>query len=77
MSLFCAQLLEDTPLQKHASYDADDRYGDYDQYEPVFQPLKKQTGKAPTLKGDRRQAAKEWGRSMHKYHKQREKTGKP
>lgn len=48
-----------------------------DQEEPAFQPLRKQTGKAPTLKGDRRQQAKEWGRSMHKFHKQRPKTGKP
>ncbi len=45
--------------------------------EPAFQPLKKQTGKAPTLKGDRRQTAKEWGRAMHKYHKQRAQSGKP
>jgi hypothetical protein len=48
-----------------------------DQDEPIFQPLKKQTGKPVTVKGDRRQTAKEWGRSMHKYHKQRAKTGKP
>jgi hypothetical protein len=77
MSFFCANYLEDTPLQNYHSQDAGERYGDYDQDEPTFQPLKKQTGKAPTLKGDRRQIAKEWGRSMHKYHKQREKTGKP
>lgn len=49
-----------------------------DQEDPeTFQPLHKQTGKAQTLKGDRRQQAKEWGRSMHKFHKQRAKTGKP
>ena len=60
------------------------RYRGYDaeqwdeQDEPVFQPLKKQTGKPQTAKGDRRQVAKEWGRSMHKFQKQRGKTnGKP
>jgi hypothetical protein len=61
---------------KWRNYDAED----WDQQdEPSFQPLKKQpTGKAQTLKGDRRQTAKEWGRSMHKFHKQRTKTnGKP
>jgi len=48
-----------------------------EQDEPLFQPLKKQTGKPQTLKGDRRQQAKEWGRAHHKFHKQRAKTGKP
>jgi len=64
-------------MSKHSSYDADDLYVDYDQDEPTFQPLKKQTGKAQTIKGDRRQQSKEWGRSMHKYHKQRAKSSKP
>jgi len=49
-----------------------------DQEEPeTYQPLRKQTGKANTLKDARRQQSKEWGRSMHKYFKQRAKTGKP
>lgn len=43
----------------------------------AFQPLHKQTGKAPTPKGDRRQQSKVWGRAMHKYHKQRARNGKP
>ena len=55
----------------------DDLYDNDEQHEPAFQPIKKQTGKPPTLKGDRRQQAKEWGRSMHKFHKQRQRTGKP
>jgi hypothetical protein len=49
-----------------------------DQEEPeAYQPLRKQTGKATTLKDARRQQGKEWGRSVHKYFKQRAKTGKP
>ena len=49
-----------------------------DETEPTtFQPLHKQTGKATTLKDDRRQKGKEWGRALHKHHKQRERTGKP
>lgn len=44
-----------------------------EQDEPAFQPLKKQTGKTQTTKDSRRQQAKEWGRSIHKFHKQREK----
>lgn len=54
------------------------RYVDLDESDesesPAFQPLKKQTGKPQTLKGDRRQEAKEWGRSMHKFHKQRQRS---
>ena len=49
-----------------------------DQEEPeTYQPLRKQTGKAATLKDARRQQSKEWGREHHKYHKQRAKSGKP
>jgi hypothetical protein len=60
---------------KWQNYDAE-QWDDQD--EPGFQPLKKQTVKPTTVKGDRRQIAKEWGRSMHKFHKQRAKTnGKP
>ena len=48
-----------------------------DEEEPTtFQPLQKQSGKT-SPKGDRRQQQKEWGRTMHKFHKQRERTGKP
>ena len=60
---------------KLRNYDAEDWD---EQDEPTFQPLRKQpTGNAQTMKGDRRQSAKEWGRAIHKYHKQRAKTGKP
>jgi len=37
----------------------------------TYQPIRKQTGKATTLKDARRQQSKEWGRSMAKFHKQR------
>lgn len=45
--------------------------------EPTFQRLHKQTDKPQTVKDLRKQQGKEWGRSMHKFHKQREKSGKP
>lgn len=64
-------------MQHYHDDDTGERYADLEQDEPAFQPLKKQTGKPMTLKGDRRQQAKEWGRSMHKFHKQRAKSGKP
>ena len=49
-----------------------------DQAEPErVQRLRKQTGKPTTLKDDRRQQSKQWGRSMHKFHKQRERSNKP
>ena len=43
--------------------------------EPGFQPLRKQTGKAQTTKDSRRQQAKEWGRAVNKFHKQRRRAG--
>jgi hypothetical protein len=53
----------------------DSHYDDVD--EPVFQPLKKKTGKAPTLKSERQRHAREWGRALHKFQKQRRNNGKP
>lgn len=53
-----------------------DQWDDHED-ESTFQPLHKQTGKPQTLKDTRKQQAKEWGRSMHKFHKQRQKNGKP
>jgi hypothetical protein len=49
---------------------------DYDGLdEPMFQPLRKQGGKAETIKDERRKAAKEFGKSIHKYHKERRRNG--
>ncbi|KAB8142337.1 hypothetical protein F8S13_15235 [Chloroflexia bacterium SDU3-3] len=45
--------------------------------EPTFQQITKQSDKAQTTKDLRRQQGKEWGRSMHKFQKQRQKNGKP
>ena len=47
--------------------------------EPTFQRLRKQTGKA-VKGGDRRQASKEFGKRINKFHKERrryEGEGKP
>lgn len=54
-----------------------DAWGEND--EPTFERLRRQPGKAPTIKGDRRQQSKEFGRAMFKYHKERRKggSGKP
>lgn len=43
----------------------------------TFQPLRKQSSGSASPKADRRQRDKEWGRAMHKYHKQRGRNGKP
>lgn len=51
-----------------------------DEQEAVsFERLRKQSGKPLTVKGDRRQQEKEWGRAINKFHKQRtrENGGKP
>ncbi len=62
----------------HNDHDHDDDFHATDeQDEPTFQRLKKQTDKAQTPKGDRRQREKEWGREISKFLKQRKKTGKP
>jgi hypothetical protein len=43
-----------------------------------FERLRKQTGKPATVKSDRRQQEKEWGRAIDKFHKQRARgDGKP
>ena len=52
----------------------------YEQDEPTFQRVRKQTGKPTTLKEDRRQASKEFGKRIYKFHKERrryEGGGKP
>ena len=48
--------------------------------EPTFQRLRKQSGKPQTIKDGRKQEAKEFGRAINKFHKQRrrlEGPGKP
>jgi hypothetical protein len=59
----------------------DDDYDDIaEQDEPTFERVRKQTGKSTTLKEDRRQAAKEFGKRINKFHKERrryEGPGKP
>jgi hypothetical protein len=59
----------------------DDDYDDIsEQEEPAFQRVKKQTGKPTSLKEDRRQASKEFGKRINKFHKERrryEGPGKP
>ena len=51
-----------------------------DQDEPTFQRVRKQSGKPQTVKDSRKQGAKEFGRAVNKYHKERrryEGPGKP
>jgi hypothetical protein len=59
----------------------DDDHDDvYEQDEPTFQRVRKQSGKPATLKEDRRQASKEFGKRINKFHKERrryEGPGKP
>jgi hypothetical protein len=59
----------------------DDHHDDmHEQDEPAFQRVKKQTGKPTTLKDDRKQASKEFGKRINKFHKERrryEGPGKP
>ncbi|MFO7170894.1 MAG: hypothetical protein DIU80_022935 [Chloroflexota bacterium] len=44
----------------------------WDDEEPeTFERVRKQTGKAGTVKSDRRQREKEWGRAVSKFQKQR------
>jgi hypothetical protein len=54
-----------------------DAWDDEDQ-EPTFERLRKQSGKAQTVKSDRRQQDNEWGRATSKFLKQRSRqTRKP
>jgi hypothetical protein len=46
-----------------------------EQEDSHFQPLRKQSGKPQTTKETRRQQAKEWGRAVNKFHKQRRRAG--
>ena len=67
-------------MSPNKSYRHDDYDDSYDQEEPTFQRLRKQTGKATRLKDDRRQASKEFGKRINKFHKERrryEGPGKP
>jgi hypothetical protein len=57
---------------KWQNYDAEEWN---EQDEPTFERLRKQTGKPQTLKNDRRQQGKEWGKAVNKYHKQRRRAG--
>jgi hypothetical protein len=58
-----------------------DDYDDISEQDgPTFQRVRKQTGKPTTLKEDRRQASKEFGKRINKFHKERrriEGPGKP
>lgn len=40
-----------------------------DEHDETFQRLRTSPGKAPTIKGDRRQREKEWGRAHAKWSK--------
>jgi hypothetical protein len=57
---------------KWQNYDAEEWN---EQDKPTFERLRKQTDKPQTLKNDRRQQAKEWGKAVNKYHKQRRRAG--
>lgn len=58
------------------SYLLDDDGYDFDeQDEPTFQRLKKQSGKDMSLSDDRRQAGKEFGKRINKFHKERRRNG--
>jgi hypothetical protein len=52
----------------------DSEQGD-EQEDSRFQPLRKQSGKPQTTNESRRQQAKEWGRAVNKFHKQRRRAG--
>ena len=56
-------------------------FEDWDeQDEPSFERLRKQSGKPMSLKDTRKQGAKEFGRAINKFHKERrryEGPGKP
>jgi hypothetical protein len=56
------------------SYDQD-AWDDEDQT-PGFERLRKQTGKAQTVKGGRRQQDKEWGRATSKFLRDRARFNK-
>ena len=53
----------------------DDFEHEGEQEDTTFQPLRKQSGKPQTTKENRRQQAKEWGRAVNKFHKQRRRAG--
>lgn len=53
----------------------DDFEHEDEQEDTTFQPLRKQSGKPQTTKDSRRQQAKEWGRAVNKFHKQRRRVG--
>ena len=55
--------------------DDTEEYPEEDAEEPGFQRIRRSTGKTPTIKDDRRQQRKEWGRMHSKFSKQRKKAG--
>ncbi|HWQ12766.1 MAG TPA: hypothetical protein VNL77_08200 [Roseiflexaceae bacterium] len=64
-----------TTIRPH-QYDPDS--WDDEEDPATFERMRKQTGKPATVKGDRRQQEKEWGRAISKFHKQRARgNGKP
>jgi acyl-homoserine lactone acylase PvdQ len=56
-------------------HDYDSEEWDDEELEQTFQPLRKQAQTSSSLQGDRRQREKEWGRSIRKFHKERERFG--
>lgn len=66
---------KESPVYTDDVGEADEAYDDQD--EAGFKPIRRQKQKSFTSKDDRRQQQKEWGRSMHKFHKQRRRDGKP
>ncbi|MEN9936366.1 MAG: hypothetical protein RLZZ387_2945 [Chloroflexota bacterium] len=65
-----------TSIKPH-EYDPD-AWDDEDEGQS-FERLRKQTSKPATVKADRRQQEKEWGRAINKFHKERSRQngGKP
>ena len=53
----------------------DDGYDFDDEDEPTFQRLRKHVGKDMSLNEDRRQANKEFGKRVNKFHKERRRNG--
>jgi hypothetical protein len=72
-------------MTKHPQYSSDeqdfeDDVSDHSGAEAGFERIRRTTEKTPSIKGDRRQQGKEWGKAVNKYHKQRKRIegpGKP
>jgi hypothetical protein len=79
--LFCCAEINDTIAESEDKNMHTDQFDQQDeQDEPTFERVRKQTGKN-VKGGDRRQKDKEWGRTIKKFHKQRQRydgnKGKP